>query len=243
MIAILTDFGVAGPYIGQMRAAIHAQAPGVDVVDLFPDLPACNVKAAAYLLPAYTQYLAEGTVCLCVVDPGVGTERKALALQIDRRWFVGPDNGLFSVLLNRGDEITTREIHWRPDHLSDSFHGRDLFAPVAAKLAKGADDGIETIESGALVMPDWPDELSEVIYLDSFGNAITGLTAADLPVTAVLEVAGYQCRYARTFAEAGPDRLFWYRNSNGLVEIAMPRAGASERAGIRIGSGIRIVSN
>lgn len=239
----MTDFGVSGPYIGQMRAVIHAQAPGVDVVDLFPDLPACNVKAAAYLLPAYTQYLPEGTVCLCVVDPGVGTHRRALALQIDRRWFVGPDNGLFSVLLNRGEEITTKEIHWRPDQLSDSFHGRDLFAPVAARLAKGVDDGIETIEAGALVMPDWPDELSEVIYLDSFSNAITGLTATDLPETTVLEVAGYQCQYTRTFAEAGPGRLFWYRNSNGLVEIAMNQAGASEKTGIRVGDTIRIVSN
>ncbi|VAW80625.1 hypothetical protein MNBD_GAMMA15-100 [hydrothermal vent metagenome] len=243
MIAILTDFGVSGPYIGQMRAVLYSQAPGVDVLDLFPDLPACNVQAAAYLLPAYTQYLAAGTVCLCVVDPGVGTERRPLALQIDGRWFVGPDNGLFSLLIRRAHEVEANEILWRPEALSDSFHGRDLFAPIAAGLAMGNTDGLEIIDAGKLVMPDWPDELGEVLYLDSFGNAITGLAAAALPDTAALEVAGNRCSYSRTFAEAGSGGLFWYRNSNGLVEIAMNKADASIRAGIRTGDTITLASN
>ena len=105
MIATFTDFGSDGPYLGQVKAVLHCDAPGVPVVDVFPDLPPFNVKAAAYLLPAYSQYLPEGTVCLCVVDPGVGTERRALALRAGGRWYVGPDNGLFSVLIRRAGEV------------------------------------------------------------------------------------------------------------------------------------------
>ncbi len=241
MIAILTDFGVSGPYLGQMRAVLYGRAPGIDIVDLFPDLPVCNVRAAAYLLPAYTQYLPADTVCLCVVDPGVGTDRRALALRIDGRWFVGPDNGLFSLLVRRGRDVLVNEIHWRPDTLSDSFHGRDLFAPIAAGLAMGKVDGLDAIDPGQLLVSDWPDELAEVIYLDRYGNAITGLTADALPDTAILDIAGHRCHYCRTFAEAGHGTLFWYRNSNGLVEIAMNQADASACAGLRVGEPITFV--
>ncbi len=240
MIAILTDFGVSGPYIGQMRAVIHEQAPGINVVDLFSDLPACHVRASAYLLPAYTQFLPAATVCLCVVDPGVGTERKALALQIDGRWFVGPDNGLFSVLARQAQQVNAFEIGWRPDYLSNSFHGRDLFAPVAASLANGDTGGLESIRPEELVFPDWPDELAEVVYVDHFGNLVTGIRAESVPKTAVLEIQGQHCSYSRTFAEAKPDSLFWYENSNGLVEIALNKGSAAANSDIRIGTAIGI---
>lgn len=242
MIAILTDFGVSGPYIGQMRAVLHAQAPGVDVVDLFPDLPACRVKAAAYLVPAYTHYLPADTVCLCVVDPGVGSARRPLVLRIDDRWFVGPDNGLFSVLMRRAGKLEAYEICWRPENLSDSFHGRDLFAPVAARLALDYLDGLEPLAEHAPLLPDWPEELAEVIYLDSFGNVMTGLDAGYLPDSAVIGVAGHRCSYYRTFFEAEPGTLFWYRNSNGLVEIAMNGGSAAAYAGLDIGAAVEIIS-
>jgi len=242
MIAILTDFGVSGPYLGQMRAVLYSQMPGADVVDLFPDLPVCNVRASAFLLPAYTRFLPTATVCLCVLDPGVGTERKALALQIDGRWFVGPDNGLFSVLIRRAQQVEAFEIRWRPEYLSDSFHGRDLFAPVAARLARGDTKGIEQIAQDRLVTPPWPDELAEVVYADHFGNLITGLRAESVPKMAVLEIQGQRCRYSRTFAEADSGQLFWYENSNGLVEIALNQGSAAAASGMRIGSPIRILN-
>ena len=243
MIAILTDFGVSGPYLGQMRAVLYTQAPGVDVVDLFPDLPPCQVKAAAYLLPAYTQYLPAGTICLCVVDPGVGTLRRPLALQVDDRWFVGPDNGLFSVLVRRSHEHRVFEIDWQPAHMSVTFHGRDLFAPVAARLAQGSLDGLLPIEIDEMTLPDWPDELPEIIYLDHYGNAITGLVAAGLPDSAMIDVAGQRCGYRRTFAEAQSGELFWYRNSNGLVEIAMNEDSASGNAGLGIGDRVNKIQD
>jgi len=242
MIAILTDFGVSGPYLGQMRAVLYSQMPGVDVVDLFPDLPACNVRASAFLLPAYTQFLPAASVCLCVVDPGVGTDRKALALLIDGRWFVGPDNGLFSVLIRRAQQVEAFEIHWRPERLSNSFHGRDLFAPVAARLAAGDTEGIEPISQDGLLLPAWPDELAEVVYVDGYGNLVTGLRAGVVPKTAELEVQRQRCCYSRTFAEADPTQLFWYENSNGLVEIALNQGNAAAASGAHPGSNIQIKS-
>ena len=236
MIVILTDFGVSGPYLGQMRAVLQAHAAGIDVVDLFPDLPVCNVRASAYLLPACTQFLPEGTVCLCVVDPGVGTERKALALRIDGGWYVGPDNGLFSLLIRRAREVEVYEIRWRPEQLSDSFHGRDLFAPVAARLARGDISGLEWISAEDLLEPRWPDELPEVVYVDHFGNLVTGLLAGLVSKTTILEVQGTPCRYCRTFAEADPGQLFWYENSNGLVELALNLGNAAADLGVHLGS-------
>jgi len=241
MIAILTDFGTSGSYIGQMRVVIHADAQSIDVVDLFPDLPVCNVRASAYLLPAYTQFLPAGTVCLCVVDPGVGTDRKALALRIDERWFVGPDNGLFSRLIRRAGKVELFEICWRPRHLSDSFHGRDLFAPVAARLAKGDIAGLEQIGMGELIMPSWPEELPEVVYVDHYGNLVTGLRAEAIQKPATLEIEGQRCRYSRTFAEADSGQLFWYENSNGLVEIALNQGNAATGSGACIGSPILLL--
>src|SRR5882757_10859172 len=137
MIALFTDFGLSGPYTGQMVAVLQQTAPGVPVIQLFADAPAGNPKAAAYLLAAYAAWFPPGTVFLCVVDPGVGGARAPLMIDADGRWYVGPDNGLFELLLRRAKSAQTRAITWRPEKLSASFHGRDLFAPAAAQLAKG----------------------------------------------------------------------------------------------------------
>ena len=132
MIVLLTDFGLHGPYTGQMKAVLHQTAPGVPVIDLFADAPVGNPKAAAYLLPAYAGWFPAGTVFLCVVDPGVGEARPAIVLEADGRWYVGPGNGLFELVQRRAGATRSWDIEWKPERLSASFHGRDLFAPVAA---------------------------------------------------------------------------------------------------------------
>ncbi|MHA1114521.1 MAG: SAM-dependent chlorinase/fluorinase, partial [Alphaproteobacteria bacterium] len=131
MIALFTDFGAAGPYTGQVKAVLAQDAPGVPVIDLIADAPACDPRAGAYLLAALAPEFPPGTVFLCVVDPGVGGPRAPLIVEADGRRFVGPDNGLFEIVTARH-----RRIDWRPARLSTSFHGRDLFAPVAARLAR-----------------------------------------------------------------------------------------------------------
>lgn len=240
MIAIFTDFGVQGPYLGQMRAVLLSQAPAVPVVDVFPDLPAFRVQAAAYLLPAYSQYLPDDSVCVCVVDPGVGTSRRALVVRADSRWYVGPDNGLFSILIRRAFDVQVFEITWRPEQLSNSFHGRDLFAPVAAAIARGEQLPAEEIEVTRLLMPSWPEELMQIVYLDSYGNAISGLRACAVRRDAILCVAGSCCEFRPTFAEAEAGIPFWYENSNGLLEIALPNGHAAEALGLSVGSVISL---
>lgn len=243
MIATFTDFGAEGPYLGQVRAVLCQQAAGVPVVDVFTDLPPFNVRAAAYLLPAYSRYLPAGSICLCVVDPGVGTDRGVLAVEADRRWFVGPDNGLLSLVMRRAAAVSARLITWRPAGLSNSFHGRDLFAPVCAMLANGELPPGEVVDPDGLALPHWPDDLAEVLYIDRYGNAITGLRAAQLPVTASLAVAGVVCSYRRTFAAASPQTPFWYANANGLVEIALPGSSVHAALEIQVGQAIDVMQS
>src|SRR6202051_1160043 len=131
MIVLFTDFGLEGPYTGQVKAVLHRSAPGIPVIDLFADAPAGNPRAAAYLLAAYAVWFPTETVLLSVVDPGVGGTRAPVVVESDGRWYVGPENGLFELVRRRGRAVKSWEIDWRPEALSASFHGRDLFAPVA----------------------------------------------------------------------------------------------------------------
>ena len=240
MIATFTDFGIEGPYLGQVRAVLQQVAPGIPVVDLFTDLPAFNVQAAAYLIPAYSQYLPADTICLCVVDPGVGSDRAAIAVQADGRWYVGPDNGLLSIGVRRAAVVSAHFIDWRPERLSDSFHGRDLFAPVCGKLAAGADLPLKTTSIESLVRPDWPDDLNQIVYIDSYGNAVSGWHAEHLDRNAVIDIGGRSCGYRRTFAEGEPGQAFWYQNANGLVEIATAQSSAGMLLDIAVGQAFRV---
>src|ERR1700724_3610932 len=131
MIGLFTDFCLGGPYTGQVKAVLYRAAPGVPVVELFADAPARRPKPAAYLLAAYGIWFPPGTVLLAVIDPGVGSNRAALIVEAEGRWFVGPDNGLFELVIRRAADTRTWEIPSPPGPLSASFHGRDLFAPAA----------------------------------------------------------------------------------------------------------------
>jgi S-adenosylmethionine hydrolase len=242
MIALFTDFGLNGPYTGQMKAVLYEMAPGGPVVDLFADAPAGNPKASAYVLAAYAAWFSERTVFLCVVDPGVGGARPALVLEADGRRYVGPGNGLFELVQRRALKTRAYEIDWKPQRLSASFHGRDLFAPVAAILARGDEPPGRPCDDGADRRADWPDDLSEIIYVDHFGNAMTGLRAATLPANARLSAGNSVLERARTFGDRPPGAAFWYENSNGLAEIAVNQGRADRDLGLFIGMSVEIVS-
>lgn len=207
------------------------------VIDALHDAPDFGIEPAAHLLFALSKGFPSKAVFLAVVDPGVGGRRDAIVVQADGRRFVGPDNGLLSLVWRRARRRRCFRIAWRPQRLTSSFHGRDLFAPVAAGLAT-------RVPRGWLVRKKAPDvllsdeELARVIYIDHYGNAITGLR--EFSKQWRLRAGGRMLQNARTFEAArGP---FWYENSMGLVEIAAPRGNAAKRLHLRIGSRVAWVN-
>lgn len=237
MVILFTDFGFNGPYLGQMKAAIWQLAPGEPIIDLFADAPVHNPHASAYLLASYSRAFPTGSVFLAVVDPGVGSQQREPAIvRVNGRWFVGPDNGLFNVVATRADEYDAWHVRWQPERLSASFHGRDLFAPLAAQLACG-----NTIDEALLVKAElqrWPADLSEIIYVDHFGNLITGLRAETLAMGASLRIRNTHVPRMRTFSDVSPGMPLCYENANGLLEIAVNQGRADEFFRASIGESV-----
>jgi S-adenosylmethionine hydrolase len=240
MIVLFTDYGASGPYVGQIKGAIARHAPDVRAIDLLHECPSFNPHAGAHLLAALVPQFPVGSVFLSVVDPGVGTPREAVVMVADGNWFVGPDNGLLSVLAARAQSTIVWRIVWRPDNLSDTFHGRDLFAPVAAWIAAGRfpDDKLEKMD-GLQVRFDASD-LPRVLYIDPFGNAWTGLRGAGLSRAALLRAKDYTLGYRRVYAESEKGEPFWNVNSVGLVELAVSRGNLAELMGLKIGDAVSL---
>jgi S-adenosylmethionine hydrolase len=229
---LYTDFGWSGPYVGQLLAAALAVDPRIPVVSLMHDAPAMRPELAAYLLPASCRTLPAGAVVVAVVDPGVGGERAALIVDTGELTLVGPDNGLLSRF---GAIRQVQRIEWRPDVLSRSFHGRDLFVPVAARIAMG--ESIETapLAPARMVGADWPAQQPRVIYIDAFGNAMTGLSAENMNKNNVITAGGHRLAWAETFCSVAPGEAFWYFNSQGLVEIAASGGSAAAALSLALG--------
>ncbi len=231
MIVLFTDFGSAGPYLGQMEAVLASQAPRTPIINLMSEAPAHDPRAAAYLLAAYAGEFPPGAVFLCVVDPGVGSMRTPGVLFADGKWFVGPDNGLFEIIIRRsGSPPRWWDILWRPERLSATFHGRDLFAPVAARVSLGRApenwSGCAERPVDVIRRKDWPDDLAEIVFVDRFGNGITGIRASEAPMAGILCLGDHRLPRARTFSDVPAGQGFWYENANGLVEIAVNRGRA-----------------
>jgi S-adenosylmethionine hydrolase len=242
MILLYTDFGITGPYAGQMKAVLQRMAPDVAVVDIMHDAPVWNPRAAAYYLAALAQQSEVGDVWLCVVDPGVGGERLPIILDCGGVSFVGPDNGLFELIFRRVPGARRKVIDWRPDSLSVTFHGRDLFAPVAAWLARGEEvPGNYLDPSAERPGKDWPDDLVEIIYIDAYGNLITGIGGAALSEDRSIRIGSQYLRYASTFSDVSEGALFWHRNSSGLIEIAANQARADKCLMLWPGDSIEII--
>jgi hypothetical protein len=239
-IFLFTDFGAADLYVGQVKAVLQQHAHDVPVIDLLHEAPAFNVQAGAHLLCALAARIPPGSVTLAVVDPGVGGARDAVALIADGGWFIGPDNGLLSVLASRAGARTYWRITWRPEQLSESFHGRDLFAPIAAAIARGEFPAGKAEPIARLGVDFGATDLGEIIYLDHYGNAVTGLRAGAASRSARLVVAGHKVSYARVFSGVAAGDPFWYENSSGLLEIAGNACSAAGKLGLRIGQPVAV---
>lgn len=239
-LVLFTDFGASDLYVGQVKAVLHREAPEIAVIDLLHAVPDYDIASGAHLLAALAPTFPAGSVFFSVVDPGVGGPRAAAAMLADDRWYVGPDNGLLSVVAQRARETRVWHIVWRPENLSASFHGRDLFAPIAAALARNAfpQAKLRQVPHLDVILP--PDALLRVIYVDHYGNCFTGIPAAALRREAFIECGATRIGYARTFSEAEPDRPFWYANSVGLAEIALRQGSAAQTLGLKVGAELKV---
>jgi len=235
-IVLFTDFGSQDLYVGQVKAVLARDAPGVPQVDLLNDVPAYKVRAGAHLLASLVPECPQGSVFLSVVDPSVGGARAPVVVRADGYRFVGPDNGLLSVFATRAAHVEVFRIVWTPERLSPSFHGRDLFAPVAARIAA------ESLPRGwlrpvkGLSVDFGAEDLAEIIYVDHYGNAMTGLRAGRVPRGGKLVVNGEPVSRARVFSDVQEGQALWYENSQGLVEIAVNRGSAAEKLNLEQGT-------
>jgi S-adenosyl-L-methionine hydrolase (adenosine-forming) len=256
VITLTTDFGLKDAFVGVMKGVIAGINPQVQVIDLTHGIPAQDVLAGALTLRHSAAYFPRGTIHVAVVDPGVGTARRPLLIEFEGSYFIGPDNGLLSLALenkkpNHIVQLSNPAYHLQPT--SATFHGRDIFAPVAAYLSRGVSatvfgDHLEAFEQLTLpqVSRSGNEIRGEIIYADNFGNLFTNIQEHDLK-----ELAGAQCIVLGALRIPGP--AFSYAaakvgdfvavvNSWGLLEIAVNGGNAQQRSGAKIGGRVKVVA-
>jgi len=246
IITLTTDFGASDGYVGTMKGVILSIAPNVTLVDITHEVAPQHIRQAAYVLHAAASYFPHGTIHLAVVDPGVGSRRRALVVRTSRGFLVGPDNGLFTLFLADEPDAECRSITnpaFMLPRVSATFHGRDIFAPVAAHLARRLDFSAELSEFGprvsdpeTLAIPkpiqqadgNW---LGQVLFADHFGNLITSITADVLANIGSVEILIGQILITgikRTFADAAPGELVALVGSSGHLEISIVDGNAAQ---------------
>lgn len=240
MIVLFTDFGTHDPYVGQVKARLTELVPGQAVIDLLHEAPDYNAHAGAHLIAAFVPTFPPGTVFICVVDPGVGTERDGVVVMAGGRWFVGPDNGLLSIVAARNPDTKIWRIHWRPEQASPTFHGRDIFAVIAALIAKGEFPTDKLEARDTLNVEFDAGDLERVVYIDHFGNAWTGIRSNTIPKSARVIANNGEFKQADTFGFVGKGEGFWFGNSVGLVELAINRGSAAQKLGLKVGDCVQV---
>jgi len=251
LITLLTDFGTSDGYVAAMKGVILSQSPRAQLVDVAHDISPGAICSAAYVLYACYRYFPPGTIHLVVVDPGVGSERRALIVRAHQQWFVAPDNGVLSLICD-GAQVETYQID-RPKcwlkPVSATFHGRDVFAPVAAKLAGGVPPTLLgsgthvpkiTVRLGVRSRGDGT-LLGSVIHIDRFGNVITSARADDVPRGAEVRIGEEAvCGVVSTFSDVASGEMLAYVGSSGLLELAIRDGNAAVKLGVKCGDPVEI---
>lgn len=258
-VTLLTDYGLEDGFVAACHGVIASICPPARIIDITHLVPPGDIRRGAAIMAQTVSYLPHG-VHVAVVDPGVGTPRRAVALAAGDRVFVGPDNGVLSWAATgpglRAYELTDEELWLKPP--SATFHGRDIFAPVAAHIAAGRDvasvgaridpAGLVTLPPPSRAVRDGVAE-GEVVTVDRFGNVQLSLTAGDLEkigarcgesLTLMLGRHSVQVPYAETFGSVGPGELVTYADAAGLVAIAVNTGNAAQRLGLPPGAHIRL---
>ncbi len=257
-IGLITDFGLTDPYVGQLKGVLAKKAPACTVVDISHRVEPFNVAQAGFFLAASYEHFPKDAILLAVVDPGVGTARRIVGVGIDERVLVAPDNGLLALALRNAWSAEVRVFDLSaamkaPSKVSHTFHGRDVFAPLAAWLALGGDPsalGME-IDPADLVDPGWanpsidPGRASgHVLHIDRFGNCVLNLEAGSLPVPVSLRMvspAGGEIVYVTTYADIPEGVPGLLEGSQGFLEIAVNQRSAAKRFGLSMGDRVELV--
>ena len=257
LITLLSDFGLRDPFAGIMKGVILTVNPGARLVDLTHQVESFDILDGALALAQSYSYFPRGAIHLAVVDPGVGSERRPLLVSTADAHFIGPDNGLFEMVYQREAKLEVRHItaeNYFRKPVSQTFHGRDIFAPVAGWLSTGLDPQKfgDTITDYVRLPIAEPIRASgslirgAVLRIDKFGNLVTNFTVEHLPagVGFCLLIAGRRVtRLVNTYAAGGPGEIFAIVGSAGLVEIAARQASAAEMVGASTGAEVRLALN
>jgi S-adenosylmethionine hydrolase len=246
LITLTTDFGETAPYVAVMKGVILSLNPAARLLDLSHRIRPQDISHANYFLGTAIPYFPPGTIHLCVIDPGVGGERAALVVQAGGQFLVGPDNGIFTnAVQTLGEPIgiwrLTESRFWRSP-VSDTFHGRDVFAPAAAHLSLGVEPTMMGQPVSQMVrLENQPG--GRVRFVDDFGNLITNIPAtavAQRPERVVLGERAWSIRWVRTYAEAEAGELVALTSSDGFFEIAVVNGNAAQRLNAAIGATVEL---
>jgi S-adenosylmethionine hydrolase len=260
IITLTTDFGANDHFVGTMKGVILDIVPEAAIVDICHSVQAFDVLDAALTISQAYSYYPSGTVHLVVVDPGVGTARRPIVASSDKYHFVAPDNGVLSLVYAREDRMHVRHItsdHYFLQPVSNTFHGRDIFSPVAAYLAKQVDtlkfgDEVEDYVRFAAPRPKVVEEnrmRAVVLKVDRFGNLMTNITAQDAPTLFAAEPGPFKIvmgsreitEIRTAYAEGTPGEIFGIVGSSGFLEIAANRAAAAQLTGAGKGTEVSVV--
>ena len=253
VITLTTDFGSQDWFVGTMKGVILGVNPKATLVDITHEIPPGDIRAGAFALMSSYRFFPKGTVHVAVVDPGVGSERKAIAVQTANYTFVGPDNGVLSFALANEKITDVRQLEnnkYFLNPVSHTFHGRDIFAPIAAHLSGGVAVSNLGPKQKHIIQLPWPrPEISrnrisgEVIYVDRFGNAITNILNTCLAGMKEAEVfiAGKRACRVKPFYQSVPaGKAVAVPGSSGFLEIAVNGGSAAQSLGIKIGNTLTI---
>ncbi|WP_254507578.1 SAM hydrolase/SAM-dependent halogenase family protein [Anatilimnocola floriformis] len=256
LITLTTDFGVSSPYVAAMKGSLLSTNAHARIVDLTHSIAPQNIRQAAVVLADVTPFFPQGTLHLVVVDPGVGTEREIIYAEFGEQRYLAPDNGVLSYLVrySRPNFLlkVTESRYWRTA-VSNTFHGRDIFAPVAGHLLADTSPNEMGRVTNQMIWLDWPEPhlgtdsaTAEVLYIDSFGNVITNLTTAMLrgwlsSAEPLIRIAGREITGLQTtYGQRGAGELIALGDSQGRLEIAVVNGNAAAQLGVEAGDSVQI---
>jgi S-adenosylmethionine hydrolase len=252
IVTLLTDFGTKDNFVGSMKGVVLGICPNAQLVDLTHEVPPQDITTGAFLLKTSMAYFPKGTVHLAVVDPGVGSARKAIAVKSRGQYFVGPDNGLFAAALRDWGFEAAVELTEKKYHLpkrSQTFHGRDLFSPVAAHLAKGVlfsklGKSLDQLVPGTLPLPRPIKEgfEGEVLWIDHFGNLVTNFGNRTLSVSFRLKIGKkIIAKVGQHYAQVKKGELVVLGGSSGYLEVSVNQGRADALLKAKIGDKVSVI--